>query len=402
MGFPSFKNHLPSHLVTANMQGRKHTTTSKRRRRYLWITDGESDDLAALLLVLLLILLGHNISIPAILVLNDRQKKDGWNRFYWVNKLLDIYRLQNPSSEPIHCEECLNIDEAESRIEVLLKIYPDCYDIFSLGSVLPFAGMQTSDFKGTPINVWTYGSVNIRWAASHMSKQLASVEQADLIPSDPYEILAQMFNAPDARLKFHIFETFGAYGPKSSSTINIVSCPELYDWIRDDTSDYALFLRDAIIGWNTVSYNRIVAKIGADLLQEMLSQVDPSIVLSFQTVSDYISRIYGPLQRLVESNPKLKMDVDILVYMAKCPLQMVCADVGLAAAATVDGLDAHFIPCTIGFGDGSNGGKRFTTPKFSEEATPATSTYFTVLGDRQNVDIFQTVTDSILSVFAER
>lgn len=292
------------------------------------ITDVEPDDLLAIGY-----LLYKQVDIVRIVVLNHQFQTDGWNR---EHLLKDYLRVTNHQS--LKVDVYTDINSVSVDLRALVANYPTV-QLIALGNWLPILELSQNYTYPTDqktINVFGYGSVNIRWAAQMIT--------------GGFDRVAQILNSNSSPYRFYIFETFGAFGDRRYATVTNVNMKKVYDMLAENqyqSNKHLVKIRTTVVDWNRLMLTKFHGQ-------------NPEIIGIFDDYTrgwidhpEYIEDL-----RTLTQPTKLSPFVMLIL---ENPWEFVCADIGLVICALDSTLVQQFKPCTAVEFSQPDG---YTVPKF--------------------------------------
>jgi hypothetical protein len=343
------------------------------------LLDAEADDMLHFWYIIL-----FGVHIDTVVVLNDKCAEDGWDRTTHIRNLIDLipsvvpaYKHSKPAIQLVGFDELTTVPSFLFNTLAAYDPTQPLPHIISIGNALPLfqlADLMTQQEETSitrpRIPVWTYGSVNFRWAAKSLVAQGYE--------GDPYEWIAAKLNDVNLPLQFHIFETYGAF--KEQNTLDRDTAPALYEWIATGTSRLAVFLRSVVLGWNKLMMKQICDKLRLE--------DDTDLLWQNAIEGNNTGQVVTLLKRLATDHIGSATNTKILTAILTHPCEVVFADIGLAVAAM------NHSPCFLGSDiQFSKKGMPYTIATPVSKG-PSASTYFV-----GNPSIWSPCIDAVLQTF---
>lgn len=320
----------------------------------LVITDGEPDDMLAIGYML-----KKNIPIVNITILNHQSREDKWHR----KNQMQTYLASTGHDQTFIVQSYDEIDFASFGLYKDIDAH-DQIQIVCLANWYPM--LELCDQRRYPIrhaniDVFAYGSANIRWA-----KRTTQYE---------YKKISAILNDPKHPYRFFIFETFGAFGPRDQALVTQTNMPDVYASLCPPStttlsSPQKKCLVNSILAWNNITILRLLRKRG-DFQHHQLNNVVSKCAQFRDMLSKWhFSQDLIDIELLLnEVNPMVKIfKVDPMIEtILENPYEFVCADIGLVICAMDEHLAKDFVPFKkIEFCDMSG----FATPKVASNDDP--------------------------------
>ena len=317
----------------------------------LVITDGEPDDMLAIGYML-----KKNIPIVNITILNHQSRDDGWHR----KNQMQTYLASTCHDQKFIVRSFDEIDFVSFGLYKEIESY-DKIQIVCLANwypMLELCNQHRYPVRHANIDVFAYGSANIRWA-----KRTTQYE---------YKKISAILNDPKSPYRFFIFETFGAFGPRVQALVTRTNMPDVYESLCPTStttlsSPQKKCLVNSILAWNNVTILRLLRKRN-DFEHHQLNKVVSKCEQFREMLSTWnFSQDLIDIELLLnEVNPIVKLfKVDPMIEtIIENPYEFVCADIGLVICAMDEHLAKDFVPCKkIEFCEMSG----FATPKVASK-----------------------------------